>query len=304
MTTVYYKSGQLYAVEGEVPEKPKGMTRGDMKGYVNSHDWNDYQDALTALKSIAKLFDLKEDQEVLTMRIRTMLDSVEIPEGFYTVEGEWEKVTQSYVSNSSDPNDRVKKWLDCKSDKRFSGEKYRQVARLVVEKKETDKPKTMIVKIYINENCEPLHNDGTKLTEWEKKQVYAAYANRGLVGDQMEDDEIRWDADKIDIDVFERTFLKPNSHIQVDLPFELIKPTVKKEVEKEESLVGKLKAIMISTYRRFGDDKALLLKGKRSYTGIEVAHEIEIESETGMSIFEGMINLTINLVKRDKIKNP
>lgn len=53
----------------------------------------------------------------------------------------------------------------------------------------------MVVRIYINDRCEPLHNDGTIFSEWEKKQVYAAYANRGLVGDQMEDDEIRWDPD-------------------------------------------------------------------------------------------------------------
>jgi hypothetical protein len=81
----------------------------------------------------------------------------------------------------------------------------------------------MIVKIYVNENREPLHNDGTKLSEWEKKQVYAAYANKGLTDEQMDDDEIRWDAHSIDTDVFETVFLKPNSHIQVDLPFELIK---------------------------------------------------------------------------------
>lgn len=80
----------------------------------------------------------------------------------------------------------------------------------------------MVVRIYINENREPLHNDGTKLSEWEKKQVYAAYANRGLVGDQMEDGEIWWTPEKIDIDVFEQTFLKPNSHIQVDLPYKII----------------------------------------------------------------------------------
>ena len=77
----------------------------------------------------------------------------------------------------------------------------------------------MIVKIYVNKNCEALLNDGTKLTEWEKKQVYAAYANKGLTDEQMKDEEIRWDAENIQTNVFERTFLKPNSHIQVDLPF-------------------------------------------------------------------------------------
>lgn len=81
----------------------------------------------------------------------------------------------------------------------------------------------MIVRIYINENCEPVHVDGSVLTAWEKKQVYAAYANRGLSDEQMKDNEVRWDAKNIDTDVFERTFLKLNSHIQVDLPFNLIK---------------------------------------------------------------------------------
>ena len=79
----------------------------------------------------------------------------------------------------------------------------------------------MIAKIYINENCEPLRNDGTKLSEWEKKQVYAAYANNGLTDEQMKDPEIRWDASNIETDVFERVWLKPNSHIQVDLSFDM-----------------------------------------------------------------------------------
>jgi hypothetical protein len=40
-------------------------------------------------------------------------------------------------------------------------------------------------------------------------------------------------------------------------------------------LTQKLKDKTISTYRKFGDDKAVLLKGKRSYTGHEIADEIE-----------------------------
>ena len=81
----------------------------------------------------------------------------------------------------------------------------------------------MIVKIYIDKNCEPRHNDDTKLSDWEKKQVYSAFANQGLTEEQMKDDEIRWDANSIDPDVFERVFLKPNTYIEVDLPFNLIK---------------------------------------------------------------------------------
>jgi len=82
----------------------------------------------------------------------------------------------------------------------------------------------MIVKIYVNENCEPLHVDGTKLEEWEKKEVYASLANQGLTKEQMKDDSIRWCAKSIEVDVFERTFLTPNSHIKVDLPYDLINP--------------------------------------------------------------------------------
>ena len=80
-----------------------------------------------------------------------------------------------------------------------------------------------MVQIYISGDCEAVHNDGTKLSEWEKKQVYAALANKGLSKEQLDDPDIRWDAHAIQADVFERTFLKPNSHIQVDLPFNLIK---------------------------------------------------------------------------------
>ena len=69
---------------------------------------------------------------------------------------------------------------------------------------------------------------------------------------------------------------------------------------KAESM-EKLKQLMVATYRKFGDEKALLLKGKRSYTGNEIADEIENETEFGIEMVDNMIQLTINLLKRDKI---
>ena len=69
---------------------------------------------------------------------------------------------------------------------------------------------------------------------------------------------------------------------------------------KAESM-EKLKQLMVATYRKFGDEKALLLKGKRSYTGNEIADEIENETEFGIKMVDNMIQLTIDLLKRDKI---
>jgi len=66
-------------------------------------------------------------------------------------------------------------------------------------------------------------------------------------------------------------------------------------------LTQKLKDKTISTYRKFGDDKAVLLKGKRSYTGHEIANEIENETEFGVRMLNNLLSLTIDLISRDKI---
>ena len=68
---------------------------------------------------------------------------------------------------------------------------------------------------------------------------------------------------------------------------------------KEES-IEKLKQSMVSTFRKYGDEKSIQTKGVR-YTGNEVAEEIENETELGLGMIESIINLTINLIKRDKI---
>jgi hypothetical protein len=73
---------------------------------------------------------------------------------------------------------------------------------------------------------------------------------------------------------------------------------------KQES-IDKLKQQMIKTYLKFGDEKALLIKGKKLYTGKEIAEEIQNETEFGIHVINNMIQLAIDLVKRDKINfNP
>jgi hypothetical protein len=69
---------------------------------------------------------------------------------------------------------------------------------------------------------------------------------------------------------------------------------------KQES-IDKLKQQMIETYLKFGDEKALLIKGKKLYTGKEIAEEIQNETEFGIHVINNMIQLAIDLVKRDKI---
>lgn len=82
----------------------------------------------------------------------------------------------------------------------------------------------MIVKLYVNHQCEIETLNGSKLTDSEKKKIYAEIANKGLTEEQMKDPDVCWRADEIDTEVFERVFLRPNSHILVDLPYELINP--------------------------------------------------------------------------------
>lgn len=66
--------------------------------------------------------------------------------------------------------------------------------------------------------------------------------------------------------------------------------------------IEKLKQLMITTYRKFGDEKALMLKGRFSYTGNEIAKEIENETEFGIEVLNSLLQLTIDLLKRNKIK--
>lgn len=70
------------------------------------------------------------------------------------------------------------------------------------------------------------------------------------------------------------------------------------------NLTEELKSLIIKTYKSFGDEKALLIKGKRSYTGNEIAEEIEKQTPFGLNIINGILKLSIDLLKRDKTHLP
>jgi len=69
---------------------------------------------------------------------------------------------------------------------------------------------------------------------------------------------------------------------------------------KTESIEN-IKQLLVDRYRKIGNEKALLIKGKHSYTGTEIAEEIENETELGIDIINNIFQLTIDLLKRDKI---
>ncbi len=71
---------------------------------------------------------------------------------------------------------------------------------------------------------------------------------------------------------------------------------------KKES-IEKLKELMVSTYKKMGDKKALTTRviGGKSYTGNEIAKEIEDETEIGLKMMDNIIQLSVDLVSRDKI---
>ena len=61
-----------------------------------------------------------------------------------------------------------------------------------------------------------------------------------------------------------------------------------------------LKQLIIETYKKFGDEKVIILGGK-SWTGSEIAKEIREETSFGIDRINDLIQLTINLIKRQKI---
>ena len=64
--------------------------------------------------------------------------------------------------------------------------------------------------------------------------------------------------------------------------------------------ITKLKKSIVSTYRKFGDEKTLT-NGNRSYTGNEIADEIENETKFGIEMIDNVIKLTIDLLKRNNV---
>lgn len=69
-----------------------------------------------------------------------------------------------------------------------------------------------------------------------------------------------------------------------------------------ENSIKELKKLVVEGYRKYGDDKALVIKGKKSYTGFEMAKEIEDETEFGIEMVSNILQLTIDLLKRNKMQ--
>ncbi len=73
---------------------------------------------------------------------------------------------------------------------------------------------------------------------------------------------------------------------------------------KVKVLTEELKQKAIETYLKYGDDKALVIKGKRTYTGNEIADEIINETDFGIDVVNKIMQLSIDLLKRDKVNLP
>lgn len=71
---------------------------------------------------------------------------------------------------------------------------------------------------------------------------------------------------------------------------------------KLNKLSKKLKKILIKNVSMYGDSKTYA-SSEGSYTGNELAIEIEDESKLGIRFFKNTIGLTIDLLKRNKITN-
>lgn len=68
-----------------------------------------------------------------------------------------------------------------------------------------------------------------------------------------------------------------------------------------ESLIQEFKTQIADTYRKYGNEVCLKVNGGKTYTGKEIADEIENETEFGIETMFSLIRLSIDLVKRDKI---
>lgn len=69
---------------------------------------------------------------------------------------------------------------------------------------------------------------------------------------------------------------------------------------RQES-IDTLQKLMVETYNKFGSESAIVSIGGKSWTGSAIAKEIEDETEFGIEMVDNMIQLTIDLVKRQKV---
>ncbi len=62
-----------------------------------------------------------------------------------------------------------------------------------------------------------------------------------------------------------------------------------------------LKQKITTTFRKKMDKKGLLVRGGKTYSGNEIADEIENETPIGVETLNSIIQLTLDLINRDKI---
>ena len=68
-----------------------------------------------------------------------------------------------------------------------------------------------------------------------------------------------------------------------------------------EELVKTLKETIIGSYEKYGEEKSIIF-GNRAFSGLEMADEIRNETEIGKKAISLVIRLTLDLLKRNKIK--
>lgn len=69
---------------------------------------------------------------------------------------------------------------------------------------------------------------------------------------------------------------------------------------KQES-IDKLQALLIAEYRKRGD-KPYVVVGRKAYSGEDMAKEVEGETDFGVDQINKLIQLTINLLSRGKLR--
>lgn len=132
------------------------------------------------------------------------------------------------------------------------------------------------------------------------------YYEKGAVSEAARD---YWQAQqpKVDLKVLENEWygllatqqiaLKPSFS---EMIFEHFKPNLQPESKAFLSLRSK----MIDFLDKKGDEKALLTKGGKSFTGKELSNEIQLMTEQGNEFVNSMVMLAVDLFSRQKVTYP
>lgn len=95
-------------------------------------------------------------------------------------------------------------------------------------------------------------------------------------------------------------FLEEGGTKEFYLPYEAIDFSPKPQRKVKAHTIEQLKKSLAETYRELGDGR-IMNRGQETYTGTQIAKEIEDETEIGIDMIDSVIQLTIDLLKRKKI---